>query len=104
MNLRVDNLNLEGLVVRQLPGLDELDIVISRILPVSEQEVRPVRADTVLHCGDRVLAVGTADKLAEFKLIVGSESDVDLMQAPGQVTYRRLVVTLHLLPMPRCIP
>jgi hypothetical protein len=27
-----------------------------------------------------------------------------LMQAPGQVTYRRLVVTLHLLPMPRCIP
>ena len=50
-------------------------------------------ADSVLHVGDLLLAVGPAEKLAQLQVVVGSKSEVDLLQTPGSVTYRQLVVT-----------
>jgi putative transport protein len=47
----------------------------------------------VLHEGDVLLAVGTAQHLREFCLIVGTESPEDLMETPGSVTSDRFVVT-----------
>ncbi len=91
--LRVDNPNLEGLTVQQIPGLNELGIVVSRIRPAGEQAVHPALTTRVLHCGDLILTVGPVDKLAQFRLIIGSESTEDLMQATGEVTSSRLVVT-----------
>src|SRR6185369_8065856 len=38
LNLRVDNPNLDGLTIRQIPGLEALGVVISRIQPVREEE------------------------------------------------------------------
>jgi len=93
LNLRVDNPNLDGLTIRQIPGLEALGVVISRIQPVREEEVRVARADTVLHLNDVLLAVGPAERLTQLQTIVGSQSELDLLQAPGSVTYRQLVVT-----------
>jgi putative transport protein len=93
LNLRVDNPNLEGLTIQQIPGIKTLGIVISRIQPVGEEEVRIAHADTILHVGDLLLAVGPAEKLAQLQVVVGSKSEIDLLQAPGLVTYRQLVVT-----------
>jgi putative transport protein len=93
LNLRVDNPNLEGLTIQQIPGVDTLGVVISRIQHVGEGEVRTAHADSVLHVGDLLLAVGPAEKLAQLRVVVGSESELDLLQAPGSVIYRQLVVT-----------
>ncbi|MBI3796714.1 MAG: putative transporter [Deltaproteobacteria bacterium] len=93
LNLRVDNPNLEGLTIQNVPGIKTLGVVISRIRPVGEQEVITAHADSVLHVGDLLLAVGPTEKLAELQVIVGSKSEVDLLQAPGLVTHRQLVVT-----------
>jgi putative transport protein len=93
LNLRVDNPNLEGLTIREIPGIKTLDVVISRIQPVGEQEVHAAHADSVLHVGDLLLAVGPAEQLAQLQVIAGSKSEVDLLQAPGPVTFRQLVVT-----------
>lgn len=93
LNLRVDNPNLEGLTVQQIPGLETLGIVISRIQHASEDEVHTAHADSVLHLNDILLAVGPADKLAQLQMVVGSKSEVDLLEAHGRVTYRQLVVT-----------
>lgn len=93
LNLRVDNPNLQGLTIRDIPGIKALDVVISRIQHAGEQEVRIAHAESVLHVGDLLLAVGPADKLAQLQVVVGSKSDVDLLHAPGQVTHRQFVVT-----------
>jgi putative transport protein len=93
LNLRVDNPNLEGLTIRQIPGIETLGVVISRIQRAGEGEVHTAHADSILHVGDLLLAVGPAEKLAQLRIVIGSESAVDLLQAPGLVTYRQLVVT-----------
>jgi len=92
-NLRVDNPNLEGLTIQQIPGIEALGVVISRIQPASGHEVCTAHADSILHRNDVLLAVGPAGKLAQLQVVVGSESEIDLLQAPGPVTYRQLVVT-----------
>jgi putative transport protein len=92
-NLRVDNPNLEGLAIQQIPGIEALGVVISRIQPASGHEVCTAHADSILHLNDVLLAVGPEGKLAQLQVVVGSESEQDLLQAPGRVTHKQLVVT-----------
>jgi putative transport protein len=91
-NLRVDNPNLEGLTIQQIPGIETLGVVISRIQTASE-EVHIAHADSILHLNDVLLAVGPAEKLTQLQIMVGSESERDLLVAPGPITYQQLVVT-----------
>jgi putative transport protein len=93
MNLLVDNPNLNSLAIRAVPGLKELGVVISRIRKAGASEVTTVRADTVVNRGDVLLAVGTKANLEKFRVIVGQESPENLMEAPGHVIHRRVVVT-----------
>jgi len=93
MNLLVDNPNLNGLAIRAVPGLKELGVVISRIRKAGASEVTTVRADTMVNRGDVLLAVGTKANLEKFRVIVGQESPENLMEAPGHVIHRRVVVT-----------
>ena len=93
MSIRVGNPNLHGLPLRQLPNKDALGVVVSRMKPVGGTEVVATSADSVLHEGDVLLAVGTATTLRDFCLIVGSESQEDLIESPGSVSSARFVVT-----------
>lgn len=92
-NILITNANLNGLQLHQLPAKDKLDVVISRVKPAGEREVIPPGIGTRLHVGDVVLAVGTRASLDEFCLIAGRPAGEDLLQAPGRVTFRRVVVT-----------
>lgn len=93
MSILIRNPNFNGLKLHQLPAKDKLDLVISRVKHLGEEEVVAAGGQTVLHLGDIILAVGTRASLDEFCLISGQQSPVDLMHAPGRVTYRRVVVT-----------
>jgi putative transport protein len=93
MSIRVRNPNLVGLKLHEIPGKDTLGVIISRIKYLGESEVIAANADTVLHEGDLVLAIGTPKHLREFCLIVGTESPEDLMETPGAVDFDRFVVT-----------
>jgi len=93
MCIRVRNPNLNGLRLHEIPGKDSLGVIISRIKYLGETEVTVANAETVLHEGDIVLAVGTRKHLQDLCLIVGAESPEDLMEAPGPVTFDRFVVT-----------
>jgi len=93
LNLRVDNPNLQGLTIQQIPGIETLGVVISRIQHMGDEEVRTAHADSILHLNDVLLAVGSAEKLTQLQVVVGSKSELDLLRAPGPVTYRQLVVT-----------
>lgn len=93
MTVRVVNPNLKGLRLHEVPGRDQLGVVVSRIKYLGEDEVVAANSETVLHVGDLVLAVGTAKDLHEFCLIVGTESPEDLMETPGSVSFDRFMVT-----------
>jgi putative transport protein len=47
----------------------------------------------VVRRGDIILAVGSRKNLERFRVIVGRESDINLMKAPGRVVSRKIVVT-----------
>jgi putative transport protein len=93
MNIRVENANLDGIAIADVPGVHEAGVVISRHRPATEKEVRAATPETRLQTGDVILAVGTQANLEQFRLVIGSVSDENLMKAPGSVTYRRVVLT-----------
>ena len=93
MNLRVENANLNGIAASQIPGIQETGVVISRHRRAGEREVHAATPDTRLHVGDLIMAVGTRDHLERFRLVIGSMSEENLMQAPGSVSFRRVAVT-----------
>jgi putative transport protein len=93
LSLVVENPNLAGLPVRQVPGREELGVVISRIRRTDTHEIETATPDTILALGDQVLAVGTPESLEKVRVIVGRKSDEDLMTLPGPVTHTRVVVT-----------
>ncbi len=92
-SIRVENDNLIGLKLQDLPGLAELEITVTRIRPARSSEVVLAHNDTILARGDVILAVGTRASLDSFRLIVGSEIEEDLRQLPSAVASRRVVVT-----------
>ncbi|RME91786.1 MAG: putative transporter [Verrucomicrobia bacterium] len=89
------NPNLDGLQVRELPGIEKLGVVISRLRKAGEETVQIARSDTVLNRGDTLVVVGTAKAVNQFRMIVGKVAEEDLTQAPGPITYQRVVVTKH---------
>jgi|UniRef100_UPI0037837DB9 putative transport protein len=93
MNIRVENANLDGIAIADVPGVHEAGVVISRYRPVSGGEVKAATPETRLQTGDVILAVGTQAHLEQFRLVIGSVSEENLMKAPGSVTYRRVVLT-----------
>lgn len=92
-NLAVENPNLDGLKIADLPGRREMRVMVSRIKRPDAEEVEVATEQTPIHVGDRILAIGTERQLEAFTLIVGRRSGADLMKAPGRVAFRRVVVT-----------
>jgi putative transport protein len=93
MNLTVENPNLAGIAIGQLPGLRDAGVAISRYQSGAGGEVRPAAPDIILQPGDHLMAVGTKAQLERARLIIGSLSPTDLLQEAGTATSRRVVLT-----------
>lgn len=91
MHLKVTNANLAGLTVHKLLALGSPKVVVSRIL--HDGVLRVAHGDTVLAIGDTLLAVGPAEALEAFRIIVGEKCDADLVNVPGRIEYRWVVVS-----------
>lgn len=91
--LVVENRNLAGLAIRDVPGLSESSVVVSRIRREAQTEAVTATRATTLAAGDRILAVGTALGLDHFQRVVGRATDENLLAESGAVTHRRVVVT-----------
>ncbi|MGE5607877.1 MAG: putative transporter [Bacillota bacterium] len=91
INLEVQNPNLDGLPLERVPTLADSGVVVSRVMKNGQAVVG--NANTVLHVGDVLLAVGLRERLEQLKVIVGTESRVDVRSIPSKITTRRIVVT-----------
>lgn len=92
-SLLIENRNLQGIAIHDLPGLRESGVVISRIRRAGDADASPARSDVVLHTGDCVLAVGTERGLDQMQLVLGRASDAALLMATSTVASERIVVT-----------
>lgn len=93
MNITVENANLDGLCLADVPGRLETRVVVSRIRPRDEVSAQAATADTILHIGDSLLAVGTKSGLERFCRVVGRVGSENLIDAPSDATFERVVVT-----------
>jgi putative transport protein len=91
--LVVENPNLAGVAIDAIPSRAETGVTVSRHRRDGETEVRVAVGNTLLQRGDAIVAVGTRAMLDQFQRVVGRSSDEDLRRAPGNVTFRRVVVT-----------
>jgi putative transport protein len=92
-SLRVENPNLNGVAIRHIPGLGDEGVVVSRIRRCDEESVSIASPDTILHTGDVILTIGTAEQLERAALGIGKRVDEDLRKAPGSVISKRVIVT-----------
>jgi putative transport protein len=91
--LVVENQNLQGVAVGDVPGLVETGVVVSRIRRAGDDNVSIATRRTELRIGDSILAVGTKRSIEQFERVVGRSSEENLLETTGPVTYRRVVVT-----------
>jgi putative transport protein len=91
--LIVQNPNLQGVAIGNLPGLVESGIVISRIRTADESDASVATRAMLLHVGDRILVVGPTRGIDQFQRVVGQSSHENLIASTGAVTQRRIVVT-----------
>ena len=89
----VDNTHLGAVPFGQIPGIEETGVRISRIKRAGEDVVSPATDQTELRQGDVVQVVGPQTGLDRFVPMIGESSDLDLMNASGDVGYRRVFVT-----------
>ena len=92
-SLLAENPELAGWTLQELYQRTGDEVVVSRIRAAGETDVRTALAGTTVRPGDALLAVGVADALDRFERFVGKRTEEDLLLAPGNITYRKIIVT-----------
>ncbi|MGZ5000579.1 MAG: putative transporter [Methylomonas sp.] len=90
-DLTVENPNLEGLAIGQVPLFADMNVVMTRILHGGEVKVASL--DSKLAVGDTIRLVGEREHLERLKVLIGRESAIDLQQIANNLQTRRLIVT-----------
>ena len=92
LTLEVGNPELEGLPISKVIGMVGGGVVVARLLHGGDLQEVP-RANTLVHSGDVLLAVGSSGPLEKLKDLVGPVSAVNLIELPSEFTSRRVLVT-----------
>lgn len=88
----VENPNIDGKTIAELPMLKEGGVVTSRVM--HRDEVSLARPDTRLHLQDIIHVVGPKNKLKNLLVLVGSQSAVNLKaDVKSPVVSQKIIVT-----------
>lgn len=91
VNLSVENPNLFGKRIKEIPALSKMSVVISRLM--HDGIVQIAYPHYIVAKGDVLLAVGTKEDLEQLETIVGTKASIDLRSVATEITTRRLIVT-----------
>ena len=91
LNVAIRNPNLDGLKLQQIPGLDDGELVCSR-LKRGDKLIVP-HAKTTVEMGDILHLVGARQKLLNARLILGEEVNASLTTKGTELRSVRVVVT-----------
>jgi putative transport protein len=92
--LIVENPNLNGLALRDVPGLTESGIVVSRIRRIADASVLTATPDTTLLVGDALVAIGSLSGLDRFQRVIGrSTTEILPEEFDGPIIEQNIVLT-----------
>ena len=91
MNVEVRNSNLNGLMLQEIPDLEEGEVVCSRLKRGDELMVP--KPDTVVQLGDLLHLVGDKKSLRKVRLVIGEEVAASLSTQGTELRVERVVVT-----------
>lgn len=91
LNILIENKNMDNFRISDIPDYKDNDIVFSRLL--HKDEVVLAHADTIIHLGDTIRAVGPKENVEKLCLLLGSPSSVALEQLDGDIQGQRMVIT-----------
>ncbi|MEQ1976332.1 putative transporter [Xenorhabdus sp. SGI240] len=92
MNIAVCNPNLNGLMIQDIPLLNNNDAVVCSRLKRQDLLMVP-QPTTVIQSGDLLYLVGQREALNQIRLVIGEEVDVSLSTASDIFQSVRVVVT-----------
>lgn len=92
-DLVVENPNINGLAIGQIPFFDSMGVVITRILHNGETDAIIATHDTRLMLGDTVRLVGQQEQLQRLKILIGPDAEINLHEIATNLLSKRLVVT-----------
>ena len=91
LHVRVTNANLLGLQIADIPAIESLGIVVSRVMRGSEVSV--ASADARLCSDDVLVAIGESNKLQQFVQIVGERVEVDVSAIHSEIRVQWITVS-----------
>jgi len=92
MSFEVTNRLIDGKTLYELHQILDCDFVVSRVMGADNKVVIPT-SKTVLHVGDKIIAVlGPTDQM-KFQGVIGHEIEMDWEAVQSTVLSRRIVVT-----------
>lgn len=91
--LVVENPNLEGIQVSELPAIRHLGVQISRIQKRGSTSVGLAHGSTVIGVGDHITAVGSEEELVQLTRTLGRRVETDLTSVPADLEIQRMIVT-----------
>jgi putative transport protein len=91
LHVRVTNPNLTGLPIAEIPAVESLGIVVSRVMHGVDESV--ATEDVRLCSSDVLMAVGEPSKLQQFVQIVGERVDVDQASLHSNIRVQWITVS-----------
>lgn len=89
----VENANLDGLRLKELPHISDFGVQVSRLRRAGAATVEAIHGGTLISKGDTLMAVGPRRELDQFERVVGRRVDEDLTAVPGDLVFKQVVVT-----------
>src|SRR6185369_9725983 len=89
----VENANLQGLPLGEVPGLIETGVVVARLRRAVDATVLTATQDTTLEIGDVLAAIGSPAGLDRFQRVVGRATTENVPEVEGPVTEQNIVLT-----------
>jgi putative transport protein len=91
INIRVENPNLNNMAIQDVPILNSVNVVCSRLK--REEMLMVPSPGTVIHTGDLLHLVGQPADLHNAQLVIGQEVDTSLSTRGTDMRVERVVVT-----------
>lgn len=91
VNIIVENKNLNGIQIKDIPDYNDSHIVFSRMM--HDNKIILPHNNTPLHIGDIIRAVGPKKNIEKLCIIIGSASTTALEHIDSEISGRWMVVT-----------
>ena len=90
-SLTIENKNLFGLQLKEIPGLISSGVVITRLL--RHNDIITPNGKTVIEANDKVHIVGLPDAVAAMEKVIGSRLETPITKLACTLTTRTILVT-----------